>query len=524
MRIGIIVDNMRVARWQAMALGRLDEAHLYFFYNCTNSRPSRRRPRHSLYYLLNLGSVRNRLTRMTALPDLPVGARIDFEAQHEGAWQRLPDSLLERIRRDGPEVIVKFGMGLLRVPNHDALPVPILSYHHGDPGKFRGRPAGFHEMDQDRPVMGQVVQILSNSLDAGPVVAFAETKIHPHSYRATLLEAYRHSPLILDGAIRNAAAGRSLPRTPPGPIYRLPGNLRVVLFCLRMAARWIRRMAYGAFYEKAWRVAVAKADPAHLIDANEADPLPKNDWLQVRKPHGYRFLADCFFHPSGDGLLVEALHEASNKGEILHVGGDRAVRLTRRGLHFSYPATVEEAGTHYLFPETADWSPQSAFPIDALALGAPIDIAIPDRPRLLDPTPYRRGDCLFLFANRDDEGGSVLRLWHADALAAPFTEHPSSPIRISPAGARMAGGIFEVDGALFRIGQDFSGQYGDGIILFRIDSLNRIEYREAPVRALRFNGVRGPHTVNFRGGQVAFDYYVDRFSPFAGFRRLRQAR
>jgi hypothetical protein len=88
----------------------------------------------------------------------------------------------------------------------------------------------------------------------------------------------------------------------------------------------------------------------------------------------------------------------------------------------------------------------------------------------------------------------------------------------------MGGAIVESGGALFRIGQDFSGQYGDGIVLFRIHALSRSEYRETVVRRLRFTGVRGPHTVNFRGDRAAFDFYVDRFSPLAGFRRLRQRR
>ncbi len=90
-------------------------------------------------------------------------------------------------------------MGLLRVPS--GLACPILSYHHGDPREYRGRPAGFYELMNGKTAVGQVVQVLSETLDAGEVVAFAETKAHAHSWQRTMAEAYRASPLLLAAAV-----------------------------------------------------------------------------------------------------------------------------------------------------------------------------------------------------------------------------------------------------------------------------------------------------------------------------------
>jgi hypothetical protein len=84
--------------------------------------------------------------------------------------------LLDVLRNDEVAAIIKFGMGLLRIPSSEQLSVPILSYHHGDPAEFRGRPAGFYEMLAGRSVMGQVVQRLSNDLDAGDIVASARVE------------------------------------------------------------------------------------------------------------------------------------------------------------------------------------------------------------------------------------------------------------------------------------------------------------------------------------------------------------
>jgi len=40
------------------------------------------------------------------------------------------------------------------------------------------------------------------------------------------------------------------------------------------------------------------------------------------------------------------------------------------------------------------------------------------------------------------------------------------------------------------------------------------------VARIRFDGLKGPHTLNFRGGLAVFDWYRERFSAFAGVRRL----
>ena len=113
------------------------------------------------------------------------------------------------MKADGILFVTKFGMGLLRVPPDAEFSIPIISFHHGDLRKFRGRPAGFYELLNGEPVVGQVVQRLTNRLDAGEVLAFAETKARPHSYRATMEDAYRTSPLLLPQAAQLCLPGNA---------------------------------------------------------------------------------------------------------------------------------------------------------------------------------------------------------------------------------------------------------------------------------------------------------------------------
>ncbi|MDB5693180.1 MAG: hypothetical protein JWO81_2243 [Alphaproteobacteria bacterium] len=520
MKIALITDNLHVQRWQAEALKRLSGVERVFVYDCRTPAPSKWRARHLLYYALNLFTIRNPLTR-----SVPVAASLEipfdlfsFEAGLDRMWQTLPPILLDRIASDRPDVILKFGMNLLRIP--DGLPTPILSYHHGDPDHYRGRPAGFYELLHGQKTMGQIVQILTNALDAGQVVASAESKLHPHSYRSSLMEAYRTSAFILERAIRNAVASVTLPRPCQGRNYRLPGNVTVLRFAAQRAAAFAKRLAYGAFFEKRWQVSTAEiADRASLVEA--AILPPPGDWTDVRWPSAYSFVADPFYGPAGE-LVVEALHARSRRGEIVRLpGGDVLLDPSR---HYSYPGFFEEDGIHYLVPEMAEVGPQRVYRMDnGRVVDTGFDLRLPRSPRLVDPTLHRSGGHVWLFANDLNEGAAPLRLWHAASLFGEFREHPDSPIRVSPLGARMAGSIFEADGVAYRPGQDFTGDYGDGLVFFRIEALMPETYRESQAAILRFKDRKGPHTMSFHGCEAAFDWYVDSFSPLAGFRRLRQS-
>lgn len=522
MKVGVIVDGGALAAWQAKALRTLEPGTEFFLYDCRNSRAERRRVRHALYYLLNLVTVRNPLTRrMAVADDLPVVARRPFECEWEGTWQRLPASLLSAVREDGPAVLVKFGMGLLRVPDASEMPAPILSYHHGDPERYRGRPAGFHELLGGERVMGQVVQILSNRLDSGRIAARAETRVVPHSYRATLMRAYAVSPLLLGPAIRTALAGTAEEPANHGRNYRLPDNVTVLRMVAAMACRSLARLGYGLFKEKLWRVATVEADAS--MDAIVGAVGDSGGWTDIPTPPGYRFLADPFFHPDG-GLLVEGLDSRLARGRLLRIDGGRARVVSARGGHFSYPATVQTKAGGFVVPEVSDWSPPLVYPIEREALGEPFELRLPGAPRLLDPTTFVHGGIVYLFGNDASEGDGVLRLWFADALDGAFAEHPSSPIRISPDGGRMGGGIAEIDGGLVRVGQDSRGAYGDGLSFFRILRIDRGSYAEEPAGRLRCNGAHGPHTLNLSQGRAVFDHYTNRLSLLAGVRRLRERR
>lgn len=522
MRLAVIVDNLRLSQWQAEALSRLSADSEFILLNCTNSRRRVHPLKHGLYYALRLRSLKIPSTADMPIPaNITIQQTIDFEGQADGAWQSLPPEIVRQIEDLRPAAILKFGMGLLRIPQD--LHCPILSYHHGDPRRFRGRPAGFYEILSGEHCLGQVVQILSNTLDGGRVVAFAETPVHRHSYQATMEEAYRCSPLLLPQALDNALAGTTLPIEPCGRNYRLPSNPIVLRFLGKTSAASLRRLAYGAFFEKRWQVATA--DCARFAPYQLLTGFPEeSEWTVFACPDAYRFAADPFPHPQAEGVLVEGLRKSDAQGEIVHLSSKPPAILCSGTGHFSYPSTIRAGVDWFLVPEVSEWAEQRLYRLKGDHSEEAGQLKVEGSPRLIDPTLHSAADgSIYLFANVNDgtAGPAVLRLWLAPDLFGTFREHPSSPICISPAGARMAGAILESEGQLYRFGQGGGSGYGDGVVMFAISELGRTRYREQEMGRIRFGNVRGPHTLNLKGDTLFFDFYRDRFTPLAGIRRVR---
>ena len=520
MRIAIICNGRTLTAWQHRAIELIADGNELFLLVCEDPPARRNLWRHGLYYLLNLGTVR-RANRTVPFPNgQQIAGRFDFVPDQRGAWSALPEAALDWIGANRIDAIVKFGLKLLTVPEAGKLAAPILSYHHGDPRGFRGRPAGFHELMQDEPFLGQVVQVLSNRLDSGEVLAFAQSRVSPHSYRRTLLDAYSLSPLLLPQALAALESRTRLPIEPTGANYRLPNNSKALRFMAGRAVQLARRLIYGAFIEKHWRVSTAPAgNVASPLAAIDQANSSRSNWrtIPIHPPH--RFHADPFFHGDDGTMLVEAMNGLTGKGELLRVDGRQQQRVDGLSGHISYPAGVEEKERTYIVPETCGWSRPAIFAVekDRAVRVADLDI---DEDSILDPTLLRHEGRLYLFGNRASEGPAILRLWSADHLFARFEPHPASPIRTSIRGGRMAGPIHRWPDGLFRLGQDFRSGYGDGIVAFRIDELTPDRYAEAEAGSASFDEVRGPHTLDMRDGELLFDWYDERLSLLAGARRL----
>lgn len=522
MRAGLLVNaGRKIPAWQRAALVRAIDDGLTITKVFESQEALRRRIRfrNAAYYLFAL--IQRPfipMLRRVKLEDIlrPETLFIQFTPETEGAWQRIPGRLHEDLA--DLDILIRFGMGLIRDPDELPLRYGILSYHHGDPAQFRGRPAGFYEIYTGSGIAGVVVQQLTNSLDGGRVLAGGFARVEKSSYRKTLNALYEAGIPMLTKAIRAIGRNPSTGSSQKGTVYSLPSNRQVMVLILRIIRRKLLRILYGLFAEKRWLT-------AHTSQAFEASGMTIDMELTapLDVPRRYTFVADPVGHYS-DTLYCEAMNRWTGRGEILAycLESWRAVDLPRSKRHYSFPQHIEFNGDRFLFPEVAQQQAPTLFQLDqsGLRITGNHPLIGLERLRLLDSTLFFQSGYWYLFGGEASTSGNLLRLWTSRTLFGPWVEHPESPICIDPRRARMAGCIIANESGTFRLGQENSESYGRAIIINRITELTPHRYAEQPCGEITVSDGFGPHTVTVDATGFWFDYYRNRITPMAGVRRI----
>lgn len=518
-RAALIVDGNEIKSWQRAALeGAADLLDVQLVLSCTNTRIKRRLWRNFLYYILNFFSLRNSLTRRVSgyFSDVRV---LGFESDYDGAWQVIPATVVDELRRLDIDVVVKFGMSLLRIDGPLA-GVDILSFHHGDPESYRGRPAGFYELYQNADRVGIIVQRISNKLDAGDVYARGYSKICYHSYKKTAENFYHNSRFLLRKAIINYQNKTPVILNNLGPNYRLPSNWLVLKFLFRIFFRKLMRLSYGAFVEKKWGVVVYE----NMVFDTDLK-LNVKDGVCAPIPASYVFYADPFFGGQGSCIRVEALDKRTGLGDIVQLDAKtlELERVLLKGKHYSYPFSFVDDGNSYIIPEAAGHS--SPFYLKESCGEGGVNFEVSklqglESESLVDGTLFNRDGVYYFFCGYSNQAANTLQLFTSRKIDGPYAKHPACPIVIDPKSARMAGRIIENDGKIYRLGQNNCRGYGDGITVSEIVLLSESSYKEVSIGEVRFEDACGPHTLDIYDGNMVLDFYKEKFSLLAGYRRL----
>ena len=114
-KAAILVDNLSITRWQKLALDEAkDKIDILLILNCTNTKTKKNIFRNCLYYILNYFSLKNAFTKQENLDDIETD-RISFFSNYIGVWQTIPDTVVKRLRANRITLVIKFGMGLLKI-------------------------------------------------------------------------------------------------------------------------------------------------------------------------------------------------------------------------------------------------------------------------------------------------------------------------------------------------------------------------------------------------------------------------
>lgn len=523
LRTCLIVDSETISAWQARALQlNSDTIDIVEVLYCTNLRSRKKSSRYFLYYILNLFAIRNVWTKGTSWePYLGHKSKIHhFEARIKGVWEYIPQENLDQIKNANIDLVIKFGMGLLRDPQNLSSRYGVLSFHHGDPRSYRGRPSGFYELLEDAQHVGAVVQELSNVLDGGKVRAFGSYQITRHSYRKSLEYLYQQSAHLLRIAIENCLSESYVDIPSTGKNYSLPSNLTVIRFVVSILRYRVRRVLYGMFYRKQWSV----SSTTIWTEKNRG----KSDLGIIQiipKPKGVFFLADPFV--LGDGSLVcEGSGIRQERGFLVRIGESTSVNFLGSSeladKHLSYPFPVGLNGHTFILPEMAEHGPQKIFTLseDNKLIDGKQLLGLEEY-RLIDPTLIHHSETWWLFAGIVGSEQDALHLWFSQHPTGPYSAHKMNPVVRDPSKARGAGAFFSSNGKLFRPSQNNCFGYGDGVTISEVLQLDLDNYKEESVSTLSINGLKGPHTYSTGNDLAYVDFYQDKFHFLAWYLRIR---
>lgn len=260
-----------------------------------------------------------------------------------------------------------------------------------------------------------------------------------------------------------------------------PRRAAVVALCVG-AVLVLHEIGVLEFSKPAWAIGVCQGASPFALDCSS----PRNPVLTAGDVRDLQaaFVADPFVIREHDRhfMFFEVMDAASGKASIGLATSTRgsAWKYERTVLTepftLSYPYVFQWDGQHFMLPETHQANAvrlyrAAAFP-DGWRLAASI---VTGRP-LNDPSIVRADGRWWLFAG---ERNDTLRLYYADTLTGPWTEHPRSPIiRGDPTRARPAGRILQFDGRMFRPAQRDRPNYGNQVRVFEIAVLSTTDYEE----------------------------------------------
>jgi hypothetical protein len=374
------------------------------------------------------------LAELDCAPLLAGVEAIGVEPITKGFTQRFPPEAIGAIRSRELDVLLRFGFNILRGEVLTSCKYGVWSYHHGDNDSYRGGPAHFWEIRERNPLSGVVLQVLTEELDAGLVLAkgtFATT--HGLSVTRNRQGPYWGSThFVIQKLYELHRYGWDFVRkraVPPRPyagkkaIYRRPTNLEVCRWLLGQAVvktllRFTRRQT-----DAHWRVAVRVGARRVFGSGGHID---MSGFSFVDSPRGH-YYADPFLHSDGNRvwLFFEDFEYSAGRATIrcasLNPDGSLGDSVTclAPDYHVSYPFVFTHQGQTYMIPESKQNRSIQLFRASAFPTTWDLDRVLMKNVDAVDVSLWVEGELCFWFVTVTEPRGNGSALLAA-ALLLPW--------------------------------------------------------------------------------------------------------
>lgn len=444
---------------------------------------------------------------------------IKIRPRETGFVHRFDPSDIEEIRNRNLDVILRFGFNILK---GDVLTVArhgIWSYHHGDNEYYRGGPPYFWELYEESKLSGVTLQVLTEDLDAGYVLAKAKFSTVQGSLstiqnRFTPYWGVTHLVIQKLWQLHNYGWEYLEKRSIPNKlyqgmrkIYRTPKNWELLKWLVpSLAGKIVRRLARLASPDKIalWRLALRLRSQRLLYQTGDVNGSTFK-WLTPPRGH---FHADPFLieHDGRTWMFFEDYIYAESKAaivcrEVLQSGEVGEIRtVLKRPYHLSYPFVFKHDANYYLIPESASNGTVELYRATDFPHKWVLEKVL-YRGKAVDTTVYFDSGTFWFFTTLQAPAGDgmCLCLFHSDRIDGEWRWHPSNPVSMDVQDSRCGGRVFRQGRMLVRVSQDCSGRYGSSFSFREILTLTKTDYKEILLQTVApwSESFSGTHTYDY---------------------------
>lgn len=538
LRYGLMISDLQVTRWQESVISSLDDVAgvslSVIVLERRASAPSVRSPeiRRTGGLLWEAFDRRSR-NRTPAFAMVDMSHRFAGVPMIEATVGRAPgrselsEQDLEAVAAIRPDFLLRFGSGPIGGDVLDVAPLGVWSFRHSDRHVDGGGAPCYWECHHGEDTTDVLLERLTARAEGSIPLARARFRTIKHSVAANRHQAYMGAAQLPAQSARRVLAGvRDLSDGPigsaPSPTGLVPNNAQVLRFMVRAVRRFVRLQLRSIAVAERWQVGILH----RAIDAVVAEPVVSDATWFPGLSQSTRYIADPFGCPTQGGefcVLVEEFDHVDGHGVVAsyRVAPDGTVRsgpspVKRFPTHVSYPSLVRVGAQWWMIPESARADEVKAYLFDpdtATITGEAATLVT--GLALRDPTVFEWQGLWWLFATDGAMGSNThLRAWWAESPTGPWRLHAIDPLCIDVRSARGAGTPFEIDGSLYRPGQDNSVSYGGAVTVKRVLELTPDRFREEWVCTLAPEPdgpfPDGLHTLNSLGGDLTLIDAVER--------------
>lgn len=531
-RVGILLDGPEVQAWQELVIREIENSGIAkiaaLIINRTPKSSGTKSP--FLYRMFrkidrilfkeNLDAFQKKRIFETIGSNIP---QIKVTPVQKKFTDYFPEESLEEIKNLNLDVLLRFGFRILKGELLQATKLGVWSFHHGDPGYYRGGPPAFWEVINGRPISSYVLMQLTEDLDQGPVLYQSWIQTDPLSVQRNanrLFWASAQAPKRVLQEIHRIGEKEWVKKVSSpipihkGPLWRPPGDFTMVRLGSSLVKRSINRKC-AEFSKKAhWQIGFVDN-----IKADSSSSLNPSKQKVLEHPNSKRyFLADPFSIrvEGNEYLFAEEYDKKKKKGRIVWVSlldtGIQIHPVIEESWHLSYPFIWESEEGIFMIPESSESGQIHRYQaIDFPRYWERKDVFFDQEGN--DPTVVEKDGLYWLFITQKAHPAcwpfEELHLYWTDNLEYPqWVPHSQNPIVSDVRKARSAGRLFEKEGHWYRPAQDSEVRYGHQIRIQKIKNWTKSDYEEETSQIIQADlPALGIHTWNLSKSGTWVDFY-----------------